>query len=135
MFPGTVFCILLVLHVLTWCEDSWEVVSFDTIFILVFLWLGISVPLFFMGSYIGSRKPGSEDPVKTNKIPRPIPEQTWYMSSSFMIMIGGILPFVVVINELIFMLTSINLHQFYFIFGFVYVMLIITCADISILLC
>ncbi|KAC9540709.1 hypothetical protein E3N88_45663 [Mikania micrantha] len=136
MFPATVFCILLVLHVLTWCEDSWEVIPFDTIFILGFLWLGVSVPLVFMGSYIGSRKPGSEDPVKTNKIPRPIPEQTWYISSSFTIIIGGILPFVVVINELIFMLTSISLHQFYFIFGFVFVMyLIITCAEITILLC
>ena len=41
------------------------------------------------------RAPGSraQDPVRTNKIPRQIPEQPWYMNPLFSILIGGILPF------------------------------------------
>ncbi|KAI7728525.1 hypothetical protein M8C21_001043 [Ambrosia artemisiifolia] len=88
--------------------------------------------------YIGFKKPALEDPVKTNKIPRQIPEQAWYMSSAFSILIGGILPFGAVFIELFFILTSIWLQQFYYIFGFlfiVFVILIVTCAEITIVLC
>jgi len=44
-------------------------------FALALLWFGISVPLVFVGSYFGFKKPAIDDPVKTNKIPRQIPEQ------------------------------------------------------------
>ncbi|TQD86106.1 hypothetical protein C1H46_028279 [Malus baccata] len=107
-------------------------------FALVFLWFGISVPLIFVGAYVGFRKPSIEDPVKTNKIPRQVPEQEWYMHPAFSILIGGILPFGAVFIELFFILTSIWLHQFYYIFGFlfiVFIILIITCAEITIVLC
>ncbi|GLJ38617.1 hypothetical protein SUGI_0787430 [Cryptomeria japonica] len=82
-------------------------VPFGTMFALVFLWFGISVPLVFVGSYFGYKKPAIEDPVKTNKIPRQIPEQAWYMQPVFSIFIGGILPFGAVFIELFFILTSI----------------------------
>uniref|UniRef100_A0A453LM41 Transmembrane 9 superfamily member n=1 Tax=Aegilops tauschii subsp. strangulata TaxID=200361 RepID=A0A453LM41_AEGTS len=87
---------------------------------------------------LGFKKPAMEPPVKTNKIPRQIPEQAWYMNPLFTILIGGILPFGAVFIELFFILTSIWLHQFYYIFGFlflVFVILIITCAEITIVLC
>uniref|UniRef100_A0A0E0QM88 Transmembrane 9 superfamily member n=1 Tax=Oryza rufipogon TaxID=4529 RepID=A0A0E0QM88_ORYRU len=85
-----------------------------------------------------SIKPAIEAPVKTNKIPRQVPEQAWYMNPAFTILIGGILPFGAVFIELFFILTSIWLHQFYYIFGFlflVFIILIITCAEIAIVLC
>lgn len=31
--------------------------------------------------------------MRTNKIPRQVPEQPWYMHPAFSILIGGILPF------------------------------------------
>ncbi|KAE8674403.1 hypothetical protein F3Y22_tig00111758pilonHSYRG00349 [Hibiscus syriacus] len=52
-------------------------------FALVVLWFGISVPLVFVGSYVGFKKAVKEDPVKTNKIPRQIPEQPWYLRPAF----------------------------------------------------
>ncbi|KAL0316486.1 UNVERIFIED_CONTAM: Transmembrane 9 superfamily member 9 [Sesamum radiatum] len=88
--------------------------------------------------YVGFKKPAIEDPVKTNKIPRQIPEQAWYMNPFFSILIGGILPFGAVFIELFFILTSIWLHQFYYIFGFlflVFIILLVTCAEITIVLC
>ncbi|KAJ6925186.1 transmembrane 9 superfamily member 10-like [Populus alba x Populus x berolinensis] len=80
MFPSIVFAIFFVLNALIWGEKSSGAVPFGTLFALVFLWFGISVPLVFTGSYIGCKKPAIEYPVKTNKIPRQIPEQAWYMN-------------------------------------------------------
>ncbi|KAF9612663.1 hypothetical protein IFM89_003138 [Coptis chinensis] len=138
MFPAVCFAIFFVLNALIWGEKSSGAVPFGTMFALVFLWFGISVPLVFVGSYIGFKKPAIEDPVKTNKIPRQIPEQAWYMNPIFSILIGGILPFGAVFIELFFILTSIWLQQFYYIFGFlfiVFLILIVTCAEITIVLC
>ncbi|KAK1275849.1 hypothetical protein QJS04_geneDACA003845 [Acorus gramineus] len=138
MFPGIVFVIFFILNALIWGEKSSGAVPFTTMFALVLLWFGISVPLVFVGGYVGFKKPPVEDPVKTNKIPRQIPEQAWYMNPVFSILIGGILPFGAVFIELFFILTSIWLHQFYYIFGFLFIVffiLIITCAEITIVLC
>lgn len=138
LFPGIAFCIFFILNALIWGEKSSGAVPFGTMFALVLLWFGISVPLVFVGSYFGYKKSAIEDPVKTNKIPRQIPEQAWYMRPIFSILIGGILPFGAVFIELFFILTSIWLHQFYYIFGFlfiVFVILIVTCAEITIVLC
>ncbi|XP_057969807.1 transmembrane 9 superfamily member 8-like [Malania oleifera] len=138
MFPAVVSAIFFVLNTLIWGEKSSGAVPFGTMFALVLLWFGISVPLVFVGSYVGFKKPAIEDPVKTNKIPRQIPEQAWYMNPVFSILIGGILPFGAVFIELFFILTSIWLHQFYYIFGFlfiVFLILIVTCAEITIVLC
>jgi transmembrane 9 superfamily protein 2/4 len=138
LFPGVVFSTFFVLNCLIWGEKSSGAIPFGTMFALVFLWFGISVPLVFIGSYFGFKKPAPEDPVRTNKIPRQIPEQAWYMRPVFSILIGGILPFGAVFIELFFILTSIWLHQFYYIFGFlfiVFLILIVTCAEITIVLC
>lgn len=138
MFPGVVFVLFFVLNALIWGEKSSGAVPFGTMFALVFLWFGIAVPLVFVGSYVGFKKPAIEDPVKTNKIPRQVPEQAWYMNPVFSILIGGILPFGAVFIELFFILTSIWLQQFYYIFGFLFivlVILIVTCAEITIVLC
>ncbi|XP_074582929.1 transmembrane 9 superfamily member 7-like isoform X2 [Curcuma longa] len=78
MFPGIGFSIFFVLNAIIWGEKSSGAVPFGTMFALVFLWFGISVPLVFVGSYIGFKKPAIEDPVKTNKIPRQIPEQACF---------------------------------------------------------
>ena len=60
------------------------------------------------------------------------------MKTLFSALVGGVLPFGAVFIELFFILTSVWFHQFYYIFGFlflVFVILIITCAEITIVLC
>ena len=79
-----------------------------------------------------------DNPVRTNDIPRQIPSQAWYMGGAFNVLMGGILPFGAIFIELFFIMTSLWLHQFYYIFGFlllVFIILFITCAEISIVLC
>ena len=138
LFPGVIFCVFFFLNCLIWGEKSSGAVPFGTLFALVFLWFGISVPLVFIGSYFGFKKAPLDNPVRTNKIPRQIPEQPWYMRPIFTVLIGGILPFGAVFIELFFILMSIWLHQFYYIFGFLFIVLLIlliTCAEITIVLC
>merc|ERR1712153_5817 len=57
--------------------------------------------------------------------------------SVFMSLVGGLLPFGSVFTELFFIISSLWQHQFYYLFGFlalVLVILVITCAEISIAL-
>jgi len=138
LLPGTIFGVSFVLHFFVWGEKSSSAVPFGTMFALLVLWLGISVPLVFLGAYFGYRKKPVDFPVRINQIPRQVPEQVWYMQPTFSIVVGGVLPFGAVFIELFFILPSIWLHQFYYVFGFlllVLLILIITCAEISIVMC
>lgn len=110
---------------------------FLTLLALVTLWIGVSVPLVFVGSYFAFKKPVAEPPVGVNQIPRQIPEQVWYLSAPFSVLMGGVLPFGAVFIELFFILTAVWGHQIYYIFTFlalVYVILVITCAEIVIVM-
>ena len=56
LFPGVVFVVFFVLNFFVWGKGSSGAVPFGTLFALLFLWFGISVPLCFVGSYFGFRK-------------------------------------------------------------------------------
>jgi len=136
--PLFIFSIFFVLNVELGFEKSSGYVHFLTLTGIVCLWVGISTPLALFGSYLGFKKPVTENPVRTNQIPRQIPEQVWYMKSYVTILMGGILPFGAIFIELFFILSSIWQHQFYYMFGFLFVVfliLLITCAEITIVMC
>merc|ERR1712007_386373 len=89
------------------------------------------------GAYFGFRKQNIELPVRINQIPRQVPEQPWFIQPVFTSLVGGVLPFGAVFTELFFILSSLWQHQFYYLFGFlalVLVILVVTCAEISIAL-
>ncbi|PIO67006.1 endomembrane protein 70 [Teladorsagia circumcincta] len=78
-----------------------------------------------------------EAPVRTNQIPRQVPEQTVYTKPLPGMLMGGILPFGCIFIQLFFILNSIWAHQTYYMFGFLFVVfliLIITCSEATILL-
>jgi len=137
-FPGVIFGIFFVLNLFIWGQKSSGAVPFGTLVAIVALWFGISVPLVFFGSYFAFKKPAIEHPVRTNQIPREIPQQVWYMHPTFSVLMGGILPFGAVFIELFFILSAIWGHHFYYLFTFlfiVFVILILTCAEITIVMC
>ncbi|KAF1335458.1 Endomembrane protein 70-like protein, partial [Globisporangium splendens] len=138
LYPGLLFGIFFILNLFLWGKASSQAVPFGTLFALLVLWFGISVPLVFLGSYFGFKAPVVEQPVRTNQIARQIPEQVWYLSSPFSILVGGILPFGAVFIELFFIMSALWLHQIYYVFGFLFIVLLIlvaTCAEVTVVMC
>jgi transmembrane 9 superfamily protein 2/4 len=136
--PGIVFGVFFVLNLFLWGKGSSAAIPFTTLLALLALWFGISVPLTFVGAYFGFKKRPIEHPVRTNQIPRQIPEQTFYTKPIPGIIMGGILPFGCIFIQLFFILNSIWSHQMYYMFGFlflVFLILIVTCSEATILLC
>ncbi|CAG0891702.1 unnamed protein product [Cyprideis torosa] len=123
--PGSVFGMFFVLNVLLWIEDSSGAVPFSTLVALLALWFGISVPLTFVGAYFGFRKRALDFPVRTNQIPRQIPEQTIYTQPLPGIIMGGVLPFGCIFIQLFFILNSIWASQTYYMFGFLFLVFLI----------
>uniref|UniRef100_A0A8K9WRZ7 Transmembrane 9 superfamily member n=1 Tax=Oncorhynchus mykiss TaxID=8022 RepID=A0A8K9WRZ7_ONCMY len=136
--PGVVFADFFVMNLILWGEGSSAAMPFGTLVAILALWFCISVPLTFIGAYFGFKKTGIEHPVRTNQIPRQIPEQSFYTRSLPGIVMGGILPFGCIFIQLFFILNSIWSHQMYYMFGFlflVFIILVITCSEATILLC
>jgi len=134
-YPGVVFAVFFTLNFMLWHEKSSGAVPFGTMVALMVLWFGISVPLVFLGAAFGFRQDTLAIPVRIAPTMRPIPSQPWFLHPAFMSLIGGVLPFGAVFTEMFFIMSSIWLHQFYYLFGFVFLVLIIlilTCIEVSI---
>jgi len=137
-YPSVVFAMLFLLNLIVWAEGTTNAVPFPSMLAVLALWFLVSVPLTFLGAFFGFRRDVDKFPVQTQDIPRQIPSQPWYMSSIVTILVGGILPFGAVFVELFFILTTLWLDSFYYVYGFlviVFIILVITCAEISVVLC
>uniref|UniRef100_A0A672YQL7 Transmembrane 9 superfamily member n=1 Tax=Sphaeramia orbicularis TaxID=375764 RepID=A0A672YQL7_9TELE len=138
VFPSIVFADFFLMNLILWVEGSSAAIPFGTLVAILALWFGISVPLTFIGAYFGFKKHAIEQPVRTNQIPRQIPEQSFFTKPIPGIIMGGILPFGCIFIQLFFILNSIWSHQMYYMFGFlflVFIILLITCSEATILLC
>ncbi|KAE8751634.1 hypothetical protein FOCC_FOCC001482 [Frankliniella occidentalis] len=136
--PGFVFGLFFVMNLILWAKGSSAAVPFATLLALLGLWFGVSVPLTFVGAYFGFRKRILEHPVRTNQIPRQIPDQNLYTRPIPGIIMGGVLPFGCIFIQLFFILNSIWSSQTYYMFGFlflVFIILVITCSETTVLLC
>uniref|UniRef100_A0A4W3HDD6 Transmembrane 9 superfamily member n=1 Tax=Callorhinchus milii TaxID=7868 RepID=A0A4W3HDD6_CALMI len=136
--PGIVFADFFIMNLILWGEGSSAAIPFGTLVAILSMWFGISVPLTFIGAYFGFKKHVMEHPVRINQIPRQIPEQSFYTKPLPGIVMGGILPFGCIFIQLFFILNSIWSHQMYYMFGFlflVFIILVITCSEATILLC
>ncbi|XP_048400735.1 transmembrane 9 superfamily member 2-like isoform X2 [Stegostoma tigrinum] len=136
--PGVVFIDFFITNLILWVEGSSAAIPFGTLVAILAMWFGISVPLTFVGAYFGFKKRPIDHPVRTNQIPRQIPEQSFFTKPLPGIVMGGILPFGCIFIQLFFILNSIWSHQMYYMFGFlflVFIILLITCSEATILLC
>jgi len=137
LFPGIVFGTGFILNFFIWHQHSSGAVPFTTMIALLLMWFGGSVPLVLLGAYFGFRKEAYSFPTHVNTIVRPIPEQAWFLSPVFSVLLAGVLPFGAVFIELFFILNAIWENQFYYLFGFlflVFIVLIISCTEIAIVM-
>ncbi|KZV14460.1 hypothetical protein F511_43074 [Dorcoceras hygrometricum] len=134
-FPGIAFLTLTTLNFLLWGSGSTGAIPFSLFIILILLWFCISVPLTLFGGYYGAEAPHIEYPVRTNQIPREIPPQKY---PSWLLVLGaGTLPFGTLFIELFFIFSSIWMGRVYYVFGFLFIVLIllvVVCAEVSLVL-
>eukprot|EP01128_Nolandella_sp_AFSM9_P004408 TRINITY_DN1970_c0_g1_i2.p1 TRINITY_DN1970_c0_g1~~TRINITY_DN1970_c0_g1_i2.p1 ORF type:complete len:697 (+),score=197.25 TRINITY_DN1970_c0_g1_i2:117-2093(+) len=136
-FPGVIFSIAFFLNFFLIAKDSSGAFPFLTFLSVLGLWIFISIPLTFVGSRVALRREPISVPVPFNIIPRQIPPQPWYLGSVPSVLMGGILPFGAIFIELYFIFSSIWLHGVYYMFGFLFlvmVILVITCAEIAVVM-
>lgn len=120
LFPGFLFASVFILNLFVWAQASSTAIPFGTLCALVIMWLCISLPLVFVGSFIGFRKAPWEHPTRTTMIARQIPTQPWYLRTVPAILMGGLIPFAVIFMELLFVFKSLwqDKSGYYYMYGF-----------------
>lgn len=138
-YPGLCFTVFLFFNIILFFKHSSGSVPFRDIVILAAMWCCVSIPLVFIGSYVGYQQESIHFPTVTSTIARAIPPPSNFLTSPLFPMIfAGAIPFAAAYVELFFMMTSLWMDQFYYMFGFtliVFLILLITCSEITILLC
>lgn len=138
LVPGSLSIILVILNFFLIVVKSSAAVPIGTLAGLLAMWILVSTPLSFIGSYLGFKAPRIENPVKVNQIPRIVPPQPFYLQPLPSILLGGILPFGAIFIEFYFIMSSIWFNSFYYVFGFlalVFIILSLTCSQVAILMC
>lgn len=137
LVPGIVFGAFFLLDLFLWAKQSSGAAPFTTMLVIIAIWFIISIPLSFVGSWLGFRGPQIEAPVRTNQIPRQIPPCTTYLKPVPSMLIVGLLPFGAIFVELYFIMSSIWFSHIYYMFGFLFLcygLMIVVCAAATVLM-
>ncbi|EOD11465.1 hypothetical protein EMIHUDRAFT_470908 [Emiliania huxleyi CCMP1516] len=114
LLTATAYPAAMLLNLALWSHGSTGAVPAGTFVALLAMWFCVSLPLVFVGAFLGFKRPLPAPPTRTNEIPRQIPPQGWFLGR------------------------AVTMARFYYVFGFlalVLLLLVITCAEISIVLC
>jgi len=136
--PGIIFSAFFFLNLVLWSQGSSGAVPFSALLKMFFMCFGIHVPLAVIGGYFANKRDKIEHPCRVNILPRTLPEKEWYLHPILTIFLGGVLPFGAIFIELYFVLSSIWLRHYYYVFGFmllVFLILTITCSEMNIVMC
>lgn len=137
LFPGGCFAVFLLFNIFLAFFKSSGSVPFLDVLIVAAMWCCVSIPLVFVGAYLGYKAETISFPTITSTIARSIPEPTLFLKPSVSICLAGIVPFAAAYVEFFFIMTSLWMNQFYYVFGFtliVYLILITTVAEVTVLL-
>lgn len=137
LFPGVAFFLFLLFNIVLFFMHSSASAPFLDVIILAAMWCCVSIPLVFLGAYFGYKQESIEFPTVTSTIARAIPPATIFLNPIGAMLVAGLVPFAAAYVELFFIMTSLWMDQYYYVFGFtfiVYLLLIITCAEVTVLL-
>jgi transmembrane 9 superfamily member 2/4 len=137
LFPGIAFGTFLFFNIILWIKQSSGSAPFLDLIIVAAMWCCVSIPLVFLGAYFGYKEEAMTFPTVTSTIARAIPEPPFLLNPYVGMALTGIIPFAAAYVELFFIMTSLWMDRFYYVFGFtliVYLILIVTCAEVTVLL-
>ncbi|KAL0479802.1 TMN7 [Acrasis kona] len=136
--PGTIFsAYLFVDFIMAVFPQSSIAIPFLSALWIMFLYVSVSLPLVFVGAYFGYKKQAIEHPTQIHRLPRQITHSPAFLKPWVSVLIGGILPFGAVFIELYFIMSSVWLSKFYYVFTFLFVVfniLVLTSAEITVVL-
>ena len=136
LFPGCVFGTFLFFNIILAFMHSSASAPFLDVIIVAAMWCCVAIPLTFVGAWWGFKKETIEFPTITSSIARQIPAPPISLHPMIGMTLTGIIPFAAAYVELFFIMTSLWMNQFYYVFGFtliVYIILIVTCAEVTLL--
>jgi transmembrane 9 superfamily protein 2/4 len=136
-FPGICFTLFLFFNIVQAFFKSTGAVPFLDVLILAAMWCCVTVPLVFLGAYFGYKHESFQFPCKVATIERVIPPSKWFQSTTVCIVTAGLIPFSAAFVELFFIMTSLWMDQYYYLFGFtlmVFGIIVITTCEITMLL-
>lgn len=125
-FPGVTVAVMTCLNLFLWATGSSGAIPLGFFFSIIFLWLLISIPLSYSGGIIAAKQEIKQYPTRTNQIPRHIPSPHWASHPLVLFFAAGLLPFGTIFVELYFAMTSMWQGYFYYIFGFAFLVSILT---------
>ncbi|KAL2200361.1 endomembrane protein 70 [Corynascus similis CBS 632.67] len=138
LVPGLLFAAVLALNLFVWAQASSTAIPFGTLVVMVALWLGVQLPLVYVGSRYGFLRAGSwEHPTKTSPVPRSIPPQSRFISGLPAALLAGLIPFAVIFIELLFVFQSVwqDKSGYYYVFGFLAIasaILVVAVAEVAV---
>ncbi|KAG5419000.1 TMN2 [Candida metapsilosis] len=137
LVPGILFGVFVLLNFFLISVDSSGAIPIGTMIAIVVIWFVISIPLSVIGSIVASKRPLLDVPVRTNQIPRQIPQQPWYLKSIPVTLISGIFPFGSIAVEMYFIYSSLWFNKIFYMFGFLFfcfLLMIMTTGLITVLM-
>lgn len=136
-FPGMAFFVFLFFNIVLYFLHSSASAPFLDVVIVAAMWCCVSIPLVFLGAYFGYKSKTVEYPTVTSTIARAIPKPAALLHPWVGMTVTGVVPFAAAYVEFFFIMTSLWMDQFYYVFGFtliVFLILCITCAEVTVLL-
>lgn len=137
LVPGILFGVFVLLNFFLISVDSSGAIPIGTMIAIVVIWFVISIPLSVIGSIVASKRPLLDVPVRTNQIPRQIPQQPWYLKLIPVTLISGIFPFGSIAVEMYFIYSSLWFNKIFYMFGFLFfcfLLMIMTTGLITVLM-
>ena len=117
LYPGVCFVIAFLLNFIAVYYQSLASFSFQTMFLMLLIWLCVSCPLVLVGTILGrSTATAGDFPCRVNALRRPIPQDAkWFTQPLALALFAGILPFGSIFIEIYFVFTSFWNYRFYYV--------------------
>ena len=119
LFPIIAILILIIVRILFSIEKSSVGFKISEIVIILFLWICISFPLVFLGSILALHNKRFKFPCKINAVPSTIRKKPFYLEIKYVIWFTGLIPFITIFIEFIFLMGYLWRFQIYYLASFI----------------